>query len=145
MQLKVSDILQQVGHPAGRHGTHVEGPVGLFPVVNVVGLIAGKTQVLQLNNLFLREIGDGMQQGQGLQRHPHQLHLALRGLVQRRDANPRMRFADDQALGYEAQKGLAHRHMADLELFRDMVLPKSSFRGQFPTHDTKRKGVGDTV
>ncbi|MNL54046.1 hypothetical protein D3C87_1773410 [compost metagenome] len=86
-----------------------------------------------------------MHQGQRLQRRTHQLHLALRRLIQRGDPDPDIRPADRQPPGDETQKRLAHRDMADPKLLRDMVLAQLGVRREIPAHDPNHKLVSNRV
>ena len=66
----------------------------------------------------------GMAQRQHLERRPHLGDLLDLAEIERGDPHAAARLADRQPLRLEPAKGLAHRHMAGVELVGDMILPQ---------------------
>lgn len=122
----------------------MKASVCLIPGLHVARLLTGKVCRLRRIENGPGEMGRSMTQRQHFQRGPH--FGDLFHFVEAEAGNPYTpaRLADDQPLGFQPSKRLAHRHMAGAEFIGNMILPEPCTGSDHAGDDSLGKFSTDT-
>jgi len=90
----------------------VKGAVGGFELLKCLGVIALDQGQLDPRQMRRRQPRRGISQRDHFQRGAHLGNLLHRIGIERRDPHATARHADDEVLGFQLPKGLAHGDMA---------------------------------
>ena len=121
----------------------MKGAIRFFPRLNVAGMIPGPRRILGLVENGFGEMRGGITQRQHLKRGAHLGHLPHFLQTKAGNANTPARLAHDQPLRFQSPESLAHRHMADAELFGNVVLAQLRAGLDRTGNDTVRQYSAD--
>ena len=141
--VQIINCLEQAWHCARGENDPMEGPVGILPCLDILGLIGSPIGILCLLENSLGEMRDRIAQGQRFESGPHLGHLPDFFEAESCNANASARLAHDKPLRFQTPKCLTHRDMARAEFFGNMILPEPGARFQRPGNNPVGQRLAD--